>query len=103
VAKKKTTRRPNLSQETLERARAERRTDSIDTPSVSATASSAASGSKIKRAGTPISAATRVPSTEELSREYSHVMKDLRNLMILATLLLIGIIVLAIVLPHPNV
>jgi len=103
VAKKKTTRRPNLSQETLERARAERRSDSTDAAPVSAAASSAASGVKIKRAGTPISAATRIPSTEELSREYDHVIKDLRNLMILATLLLVGILVLAVVLPHPNV
>jgi hypothetical protein len=103
VAKKKTTRRPNLSQDTLERARAERRGESVDAAPVTSANAVSASGVKIKRAGTPISAATRVPSDDELRREYSHVMKDLRNLLILATVLLVAIIALAIVLPHPNV
>jgi hypothetical protein len=101
MAKKKPTRRPNLSKETLDRARAERqgeRQDSV-TP-----VSSGTSLPKIKRAGTPISAAaTRIPTHDELRQEYAHVVVDLRNLLILASVLIVLILILAVTLPHPNV
>ncbi len=103
MAKKKT-KRPNLSQETLERARAERIGDraepvnGTDGASVSSVAASAGVKPKVKR--TPSLATRRIPSTEELLAEYAYVLTDLRNLAILAGVLFLLIIGAAIVLPH---
>jgi hypothetical protein len=103
VAKKRS-KRPNLSQETLERARAEMRGDRIQTveadepETTNGTMASASGKPKIKR---PAAVGTRrVPTTQELVAEYSYVLRDLRNLLILAGLLMAVIIVLAIVLPR---
>src|SRR5882724_1787269 len=103
MAKKKT-KRPNLSQETLERARAERlgeRTEQVngtDGASVSNVAASAAAKPKVKR--TPSLASRRVPTTDELLAEYAYVLSDLRNLAILAGVLFVLIIIAAIALPR---
>jgi hypothetical protein len=104
MAKKKT-KRPNLSQSTLERARAERlgeRAEAVvgtDGENVSsAVTASAAAKPKTKRA--PSLATRRIPSTEELLAEYAYVLKDLRNLAILAGLLFLVIIAAAIALPR---
>jgi hypothetical protein len=102
MAKKKN-KRPNLPQETLERARAEMRGD---LPQVVAAAeapngtSSLAATAKPKAKRSGSLATRRIPSTEELLAEYAYVLKDLRNLFILAAILLVSIIALAILLPR---
>src|SRR5262245_5957167 len=104
MAKKKT-KRPNLSQSTLERARAERLgerpepvvgTDGENVSSVAA----AATGVKPKAKRAPSLATRRIPTTEELLAEYAYVLKDLRNLAILAGVLFLVIIAAAIALPR---
>lgn len=109
MAKKKS-KRPNLSQETLERARAEMRGTQPDQASVAPAASasngsavmaSAAAAKKVKRAGTPL-ATRHIPSTEELIAEYNYVLKDLRYLFTLAGILLLAIIIAALALPRPT-
>jgi NADH:ubiquinone oxidoreductase subunit 6 (subunit J) len=109
MAKKKS-KRPNLSQETLERARAEMRGTPLDqsamSPAVSASngaamTAAAVAAKKVKRAGTPL-ATRHIPTTEELIAEYNYVLKDLRYLFTLAGILLLAIIVAAIVLPRPT-
>jgi hypothetical protein len=105
MAKKKT-KRPNLSQETLERARAELRGDRSEpvavAEKVSANGGPAVAAAKPKRATAPNLATRRIPSIEELIKEYSYVLKDLRNLAILAIVLLLAIVVAAVVLPRPT-
>jgi hypothetical protein len=102
MAKKKS-KRPNLSQETLERARAEMRTERVETVAVAQPAEGGvAVAPKPKPGRRPIStlATRRIPTKEELIAEYSYVISDLRNLFILAGVLLIAIIVIAVVLPR---
>ncbi len=105
MAKKKS-KRPNLPQETLERARAEMRGDRIQTvdaeESDSTNGTMAVSGSKPKVKRTGVTTARRIPSTQELLAEYAYVLKDLRNLIILAGVLMAIIVVLALVLPRPT-
>lgn len=102
MAKKKT-KRPNLSQETLERARAERMTErpEVVAGSDGAAVSNVAAVSakpKAKRQGSL--ATRRVPTAEELQAEYAYVGTDLRHLAILAGVLFLLIIVAALVLPR---
>jgi hypothetical protein len=103
MAKKKT-KRPNLSQATLERARAERLGEPIEAvdrgegESVSSVAAVASAKPRAKRA--PSLATRRIPTTEELLAEYAYVLKDLRNLAILAGILFLVIIAAAIALPR---
>jgi hypothetical protein len=102
MAKKKS-KRPNLPQETLERARAEMRTERVDAVAVAQPAESAvAAPAKPKAGRRPAStlATRRIPTKEELTAEYSYVLSDLRNLFILAAILLISIVVIAVVLPR---
>jgi len=107
MAKKKN-KRPNLSQDTLERARAELRGERTEAQSAGAVQTMPTNGSsavqakpKPKRAGTSL-ATRRVPSLNELLSEYSYVLRDLRNLAILAVILMVIIIGAAIVLPRPT-
>jgi hypothetical protein len=93
VAKK--SKRPNLSAETLERARAEMRGEL--TPPASGAAPAAARPAKRTVAPT---AARRIPTTDELISNYAYVMKDLRNLVILAGVLLLLIVAASLVLPR---
>ena len=106
MAKKKS-KRPNLSQETLERARAEMRGDRLDPVAVAESPSANGSPAvvaapKPKRGGATNLATRRVPSIDELITEYGYVLKDLRNLAILAIVLLAAIVVTAFVLPRPT-
>jgi hypothetical protein len=104
MAKKKS-KRPNLSQETLERARAELRGDFVEpVPAAPAVGNgTAVVESKAKAAKrNPALATRRIPSTDELVAEYGYVLRDLRNLAILAVALLAIIIVAAVVLPRPT-
>ena len=108
MAKKKS-KRPNLSQETLERARAELRGERPEpvaegAPANGSTAVAAPAKPKTttKRAANPSLATRRVPSISELIEEYGYVLKDLRNLAILAAILLIAIVVAAVALPRPT-
>jgi hypothetical protein len=115
---KKRSKRPNLSQETLERARAElrgERPDQAEVESVGAVTSTGVSNGasagavaaasaakpKIKRGGGTL-ATRHIPTTDELVKEYAYVLKDLRNLAILAGILLLIIIGAAILLPRPT-
>ena len=104
MAKKKT-KRPNLSQETLERARAERlgeRPEPItgtDGASVSNVAASA-TGVKPKAKRTANLATRRVPTQEELLADYAYVLTDLRHLAILAGILFVLVIAAAIIVPR---
>jgi hypothetical protein len=105
MAKKKT-KRPNLSQETLERARAELRGDRAEpvavAEKVSANGGLPVAAARPKRATAPNLATRRVPSIEELIKEYNYVLKDLRNLAILAIVLLLAIVIAAAALPRPT-
>ncbi len=105
MAKKKSSRRPNLSQETLERARAELRGEKMAAAaSVEAGGSdgtAAVSGPKLKNVRpTTNLAARRIPSAEELKMQYSYVLTDLRHLVTLAAILFAFIIAAAIAMPY---
>jgi hypothetical protein len=106
MAKKKS-KRPNLPQETLERARAELHGEAEASVTVAessgsdgATAVVAAKPKVARRTGTGL-ATRRIPSIAELIEEYRYVLRDLRNLVILATLLFVVIVVAALLLPRP--
>ncbi|MHB8624662.1 MAG: hypothetical protein ACYDBJ_18215 [Aggregatilineales bacterium] len=112
MARNKKSKRPNLPQESLERARAELRGEAvpltIDTntdevaaapiarPKVKAVTSSPAA--KVKRTGSTI--VRRIPTIEALLEEYGYVLRNLRHLAILAGSLLIAIVVISFVLSH---
>ncbi|MEP7289269.1 MAG: hypothetical protein ABI947_26250 [Chloroflexota bacterium] len=105
MAKKKS-RRPNLSQETLERARAEMRGDLTPITEAPLTTNGSpavvAARTKVKRTGSAALATRHIPSTQELMSEYAYVLQDLRNLAILAAVLMLIIIVAAVALPRPT-
>ncbi len=109
MAKKKS-KRPNLSQETLERARAELRGERPEPVAAaegapsngSAVAAAARPKAATKRPANPSLATRRIPSISELIADYGYVLKDLRNLAILAAVLMLAIIVAAIALPRPT-
>src|SRR5258706_11874140 len=96
MAKKKS-KRPNLPQETLERARAELRGERTEVAAPVETVRPGGAGvvaprpKTAKRAGANL-ATRRIPSLEELRSEYAYVTADLRNLAILALVLLVGIV-----------
>src|SRR5690242_17166084 len=112
MARNKKSKRPNLPQETLERARAELRggaapltidveengveVSPVAKPKVKPAAPSAPP--KAKRGG--ITTARRIPTVEELLGEYRYVTRDLRQLGILAGSLLIAIVVISLILSH---
>jgi hypothetical protein len=104
MAKKKN-KRPNLSQDTLERARAELRGERVE-PQASVqtvpTNGSSAVQAKAKAKPARASLSRRVPSIDELRSEYSYVLHDLRNLLILAAILLVIIVAAAVFLPRPT-
>lgn len=100
MAKKKSS-RPNVSAETLERARAELRGEKTLAAAEPAGAGKVATGTRPKvvaRAGTGL-ATRRVPTTEELKAQYAYVTKDLRKLVVVAGLLLVFVVVVALILP----
>lgn len=101
MAKSKSYRKPNISRETLERARAEIKGGVAPAESaVVAAGSSAAAVAKPKAARPAIQTANRrIPSVEELKEEYKYVLKELRSLLILAGVLFLFIIVTALILP----
>ncbi len=106
MAKKKS-KRPNLSQETLERARAELRGERTELVGAVETAESnggtavAAKPKVAKRPGVNL-ATRRIPTIAELIEEYGYVLRDLRNLAILAVTLMVIIIIAAVALPRPT-
>ncbi len=104
MAKKKSSRRPNLSQETLERARAELRGEKMAaaaTVETGADGTAAVTAPKVKaRPATSSLAARRVPSAEELKAQYGYVLSDMRHLFTLAAALFAIIIIAPIVMPY---
>jgi hypothetical protein len=108
----KKSKRPNLPQETLERARAELRGESLDAVTtadseavsaprkVSTPATTAAVAPKRRRVDGSGLASRRVPTIQELIEEYGYVLHDLRKLAILAALLLIIIGIASVVFAH---
>lgn len=101
MAKKKSERRPNLSADVLERARAElsgqdkeKKTDKGEVM--------VAGGATVRVASRSVmgSASRRIPTQEELRQDYAYVLKDLRNLAVLAGALFVLIIIIAVVLPR---
>jgi hypothetical protein len=85
----KKTRRPNLSQETLERARREmsKASQVVETP---------ASAAQPSATGAAKAAAKRVPVPhEDLSIEYAYVITDLRNMAVLAATMMIILVILS--------
>lgn len=102
---KKRTRRPNLPAEALERARAELRGEAasaLNTAVTSANNNAAAlAGARPKTAtGTIGAVSRRLPTAEDLRKEYEHVSKDLRKLSIVSVALFGIVIVAAILLPN---
>jgi len=112
MARNKKSKRPNLPQETLERARAELRGDTYiapiededAAPSAITTAAKAKPSAasvqinRVKRAAAQ--SVRRIPSIEDLLTEYHYVLRDLRNLAVLAGVLLVAILALSLVLSH---
>jgi hypothetical protein len=103
VAKKRT-RRPNLPAEALERARAELRGETasvLNTAVTSANNNAAAlANARPKIAtGTIGAVSRRMPSAEDLRKEYEHVSKDLRKLGVISVLLFGIVIAASIILP----
>ncbi len=98
-------RKPNLPQETLERARREMQGVGISDPAIDSaraaaadkpTPSPAASALQARRAAAQRSGSGLIVATEaELRAQYFYVISDLRNMAILATILLIGLVVLS--------
>jgi hypothetical protein len=85
----KKTRRPNLSQETLERARREMSMTSqvVETP---------ANAAQPAALGAAKAAAKRVPGSHaDLSVEYAYVITDLRNMAVLAAAMMIVLVILS--------
>ncbi len=105
MAKKKS-KRPNLPQETLDRARAERRGEAFGSAPVTVPENNGSNGTmavaaKPKVAKRSPSMTRRIPSISELIQEYSYVLSDLRYLAILAAILFIAIVAAAVLLPRP--
>ncbi len=108
----KKSKRPNLPQETLARARAELRGEALgvaanpESSSISparktgTTATAAAPAVKRRRPDGSGLATRRVPAIGELLEEYGYVMHDLRKLVILAGLLLVVIGIASLVFAH---
>ena len=93
MSKKKSSRRPNLSAEVLERARAEVRGEISKT--IPTTENGAAAAVKAKQSFAPSGLSSRrVAKPEELKAEYAYVLRDLRNLGIIAGSLF-GLIIVA--------
>jgi hypothetical protein len=85
----KKTRRPNLSQETLERARREmsRTSQVVETPASAAQpAAPGAAKAAVKRT---------VGTHADLSVEYAYVITDLRNMAVLAAAMMIVLVILS--------
>jgi hypothetical protein len=85
----KKTRRPNLSQETLERARREMSMTNqvVETP---------ASGAQPAAPGAAKAAVKRAVATHaDLSVEYAYVITDLRNMAVLAATMMIVLVILS--------
>lgn len=108
MARKKS-KRPNLPQETLERARAELRGDVSPSTLPAPPDMSSVGVQAVPKVVTPMKpkrgqaalGVRRIPSIEELITEYGYVLHDLRNLAILAAVLLAGIIIASFVLARP--
>jgi len=127
MSRNKKSKRVNLPQETLERARAELRGEAdartaaelpeapiMGVPVIGAPALSTSGGSprpkqrttplttttpnRARRSGSATLATRRIPAIGELLSEYGYVMRDLRNLAILAAALLITILVASLLL-----
>jgi hypothetical protein len=85
----KKTRRPNLSQETLERARREmnRTSQVVETPADKAQPAAPGTAKPVVR---------RTATTEaDLSVEYAYVITDLRNMAVLAATMMIVLVILS--------
>ncbi len=94
---KKVTRRPNLPQETLERARRELEGSGEIAPIPAARTRVVSSASP-----TPAPVAARqqpliVRRSADLSKEYHYVVRDLRNMAMLAATMLVALVVLSFV------
>ena len=105
MAKKKS-KRPNLPQETLDRARAERRGETLGPAPVAVPDKSGSNGTLAVAAKPKVAKRSplmtrRVPAIAELIQEYSYVLSDLRYLAILAAILFVAIIAAALILPRP--
>lgn len=112
MARNKKSKRPNLPQETLERARAELRGEAApltidsDTEAVEVTpipkpkvkTVTSSTPTKAKRTGS--TTVRRIPTIEDLLGDYRYVLRDLRHLGILAGSLLIAIVVISFLLSH---
>jgi beta-lactamase class A len=100
IMAKKPTKRPNLSAEMLERARAELRGEVavVADPTPAASAGTPAAKRKV---AAPVSIINnrRLPTIEELNAEYHHITRDLRNVAIISLVLFAGIIAAALLLP----
>jgi len=99
----KKTRKPNLPQETLERARREmERTHGGSEPIIveALAADAPPAGAKSSPARRPmptgrVAAGSITATPQELRAQYYYVINDLRNMAALATILLIGLVVLS--------
>ena|SRR5579859_2593745 len=114
MPRNKKTKRPNLPQETLERARAELRGEvlvetpngeseetpvvrSVSKPKTTVSAAPPQAAPKPKRTGV---SARRIPTLEDLLTEYRYVLDNLRSLAILAVSLFVVVIVVSFILAH---
>lgn len=98
MSKRKTGRRPNISQEVLERARAEMRGEiASSTPSSGEAGGTVATKPKTTSRMVMGAVGTRhIPTAEELKQEYRHIVGDLRKVVTLAGVLLLFVILMAV-------
>lgn len=94
MAKKKTDRRPNISNEALERAR--RELYGLEAPPVETSPASARPNKK--PATYVVSSIKQTMTRDELAAEYGYVLRDLRSMGALAGVLFIGMVVVALLL-----
>ncbi|KAB2858702.1 MAG: hypothetical protein F9K46_11595 [Anaerolineae bacterium] len=100
MAKKQTTRKPNISAETLERARREMAGGApvVSTPTPNQTSVKSSVGqNKNDNVIIRSSSKKRTMSQEELSHEYGYVLRDLRSMGVLAFALFIGMVVVSLI------
>lgn len=92
MSRKKSSARPNIPQETLDRAR-QRAASRVDLP----VEMSAGNGGTVSRSRMQ-QAAPKMTTMEDLAAEYSYVLEDLRNMGLLAAALFALLIVLSFIL-----
>lgn len=99
MSKKKLEKRPNVSNEALERAR--RELYGTDAPTITVEGQRVGEGNAPVRSAKKdyvVSSVKQTMTRDELALEYGYVIKDLRNMALLALILFVGMVAVSLVL-----